>query len=53
MDSNIINIKKNNIEIYKFIGNISLNKISSLLILIIKLLPLILITHDCKISSKF
>ena len=53
MDSNIINIKKNNIEIYKFIGNISLNKISSLLILIIKLLPLIVITHDWKISSKF
>ena len=53
MDSNLSNNKKKNIEIYKFFGNISLHKILSLLILIIKLLPIIVITHDWKISSKF
>ena len=53
MDSNLSNNKKKNIEIYKFFGHISFHKILSLLILIIKLLPIIVITHDWKISSKF
>ena len=53
MDSNLSTYKKKNIEIYKFFGNISLHKVLSLLILIIKLLPIIVVTHDWKISSKF
>ena len=40
------------LKIYKFLGQISINQKISILTIIIKYLPLLLITHDWKISKN-
>ena len=51
MDSNIREYKKGDIEFFKFFGYITLHRILATIIILIKLLPLMSITHDWKISS--
>ena len=51
MDSNIKEYKKGDIEFFKFFGYITFHRILAIIIILIKLLPLMSITHDWKISS--
>ena len=54
MENNLDDYYKNKYhKIYKFLGQISINKKISTLTIIIKYLPLLLITHDWKISKKY
>ena len=53
MKNNLNDYHKNKYhKIYKFLGQISINKKISTLTIIIKYLPLLLITHDWKISKN-
>ena len=53
MENNLNDYHKNKYhKIYKFLGQISINKKISTLTIIIKYLPLLLITHDWKISKN-